>query len=453
MYQDTIAAIATATGEAGIGMVRLSGPRARAIAERVFTGCPKDHRLVYGRLLDPQAGAVVDEVMAVYLAGPRSYTREDMVEFTCHGGVQPLQRALQVLLAQGARLAEPGEFTLRAFLNGRIDLAQAESVLDVIQALTPRALDLALEGVEGALSRRVKTCRDRLMDLLAYLTALVDFPEDEVGQVDVAGPLAAAAKELDSLLATAGEGMVLRQGVRTAIVGLPNAGKSSLLNRLLGWERAIVTDVPGTTRDTLEETVSVGGMAFVLTDTAGIGATADPVERAGVQRSRRHAASANLVLLVVDASLPVSEDELAVARDLASSRVLVVLNKADLSPAERPEERVAQLAGGCEWPWVAVSALTGEGVDELAAAMTAAVASGQVRAGHEAIVSNPRHAAALERARTHVQSALAGHRSGTPPDLLTIDLTAATVALGEITGETADEELLNLVFSRFCIGK
>ena len=474
MYQDTITAIATPMGESALGIVRLSGPEALPIAHRVFSRPLRNRRLVLGHLLDPRSGEVVDETMAAYLAAPHTYTREDMVEFSCHGGALPLQRVLEVLLAQGARLASPGEFTLRAFLNGRIDLAQAESVLDIIQAKTQAGLRIALQGLEGRLSKQVRALRSALLEPLAYLTALVDFPEDEIEHQDVSASLEAALQQLQDLTSNAHRGMAYRHGVRTAIVGRPNAGKSSLLNRLLGHNRAIVASAPGTTRDTLEELANIRGIPFCLIDTAGITATTDPLEQLGVERSHQALASADLVLLVVDSSQPLDRRDYAIATPLGGRQVLVVANKRDLPSALRGDElaparldeyrsretmtaqplnEVAEKQQAAGWPWVRTSALTEEGLEELEETMADLVLGGQVAANEALLVSNPRHKTALDQAAQHTSAALDSFRSGMQPDFVTIDLTAAVNALGQITGETVEEDLLNIIFSRFCIGK
>jgi tRNA modification GTPase len=325
--------------------------------------------------------------------------------------------------------------------------------MDVVAARTPESLRLALRGLGGGLSERVRACRSQIIDVLAYLTALVDFPEDEVGVQDVDAPLRDALTALDALLTTAGQGAVLRQGVRVAIVGLPNAGKSSLLNRLLGWERAIVASQPGTTRDTLEETLNLRGIPFVLTDTAGIRAVDDPVEHAGVERSREQAAAAAIVLWVVDGSTRPEPALGALAEELAGRTVLAAINKADLPPACPPHALAAALGSGGAPPWAAVSAHTGQGIDELADRLCALALGGAAPADDTLLVANPRHAAALQRARDHVAAARSAHDAGEPTDLLTIDLTAAVQALGEITGESATDDLLDRIFSRFCIGK
>jgi tRNA modification GTPase len=349
MYGDTIAAIATPLGEGGIGVVRMSGPEAAAVAGRIFRragrGTPDvarfpSHRLIYGAIVDPDTGATIDEALAVRMAPPRTYTREEVVELQCHGGPIPTREVLHACLRAGARAAEPGEFTLRAFANGRLDLAQAEAVLGVVGARTPEALLVAVAGLRGRLSGDLRPARDRLVDALAYLDAAADFPEDEIPPTDVGGDLAEAADRLDALARRAAVGVLYREGVRVAIVGRPNVGKSSLLNALLRQDRAIVTPVAGTTRDVIAESLTLRGIPVTLLDTAGIADTADQIEQMGIARSREALTSAALVLFVLDgSSLPTPED-LAIAHALrdrlgaddAGRSALLVLNKADQCP-------------------------------------------------------------------------------------------------------------------------
>lgn len=445
MYDDTIAAISTPPGQSGIGIVRLSGKEALPIARQLFTGRLADRRLVHGRVVDPGSGEVVDEVLACYMAAPHTYTRENVVEINCHGGVLPLQRTLELALRSGARMARPGEFTLRAFLNGRIDLAQAESVLDVVRAKTAASLRVAARGLDGGLSEPVKDVRHEVMAVLAYLTARIDFPEDEVEEQEVVPPLERALGRVGKLVATADAGMVYRQGVRTAIVGRRNVGKSSLLNRLLRESRAIVSPVAGTTRDTLEEVVNLKGVPFVLVDTAGIAESKGLVESLGVERSRRAIDMADFVLLVIDASAPLEAADEEIMGLLPDRQVLVAANKCDL-PLQADLDDL-------EWDTVSVSALTGEGLDDLEQRMVAAVLGGKVITSDELLISNPRHKACLDRARAHLDQALSSIAEEMPDDFVTIDLTAAVSALGEITGETVSDELLETIFSSFCIGK
>jgi tRNA modification GTPase len=445
MYQDTIAAIATPLGKGGIGIVRLSGTEASSIAEKLFSGRLQPHHLTYGHIRDSDSNEVVDEVLVSYMPAPHSYTCEDVVEINCHGGPMPLQRVLELALRCGARLANPGEFTLRAFLNGRLDLAQAESVLHVIQARTAASLRLAVAGLEGNLSNRVKETRSQLMPILAYLTACIDFPEDEVEQQDVVGPLSGTLKNIHELLASADAGIIYRQGVRTAIVGRPNVGKSSLLNRLLRHNRAIVSPIPGTTRDTLEEVVNIKGVPFVLVDTAGIRHGGDQLESLSVERSRQALEQSDLVLLVLDTSQPLIEADQGIISSLAQKMVLVVANKNDL-----PYQ--ADLSG-LSWPVVLTSALNGDGLGQLEETMVNLVLGGQVYTSDRLLVSTPRQKQALEKAANYLESALAAVKTGLPEDFISIDLTSAVNALGEITGETVGEELLESIFSQFCVGK
>jgi len=450
MYQDTIAAIATPPGAGAIGVVRVSGAQALGVVQGVFSARLLPRRVAAGRLIDPYDGRQVDEVMAVYLPGPRSYTGEDVVEVSCHGGMLPVQQTLALLLRQGARSADPGEFTLRAYLSGRIDLAQAEAVMDVVSAQSARALHTALGGLRGDLSQRIQAVRSQLLDVLAYLTANADFPEEGIAGEHVVASLTEALRTLSSLAATAREGTALREGVRTAIVGLPNAGKSSLLNRLLGRDRAIVSSVPGTTRDTLSETAVAEGIPFLLTDTAGMGETSDPIEALGVERALAEAQEAELLLFVVDGAGPVTPATLALGARLPATPAVLILNKRDLPGPVGASTWAAAMTREFI-SVVEVSALTG--IHHLQHAMAAVVQRPTGDAAAGPLVTNPRHAAAIERAHASVAAAIATLEASTPPDLAAIDLTGAVNALGQITGETASTDLLDRIFSRFCIGK
>jgi len=445
MIDDTIAAISTPVGEGGIGIVRMSGSHALAIANRIFPKQLIHRRLVYGYIINPHSGEKIDEVLMSYMAAPHTYTREDMVEINCHGGPIPVQRVFELILKEGARLAHPGEFTLRAFLNGRIDLAQAEAVVDIIRAKTEASQRLALSGLQGRLSKEVKELRQILMNVLAYLTARIDFPEDEVEEQEIIPSLLNTRNKLGILIANAHAGIIYRQGVRVALVGRPNVGKSSLLNALLQRERAIVSPLPGTTRDTLEETISLKGIPFVLIDTAGIGITTDPLQDVAVKRSRQAITQADLVLMVIDISQSLTQEDREIWRLVSENYGIIVANKADL-----PHQ--AQLEG-MAWPKVNTSALTGRGLPDLEAAMVEQVMGRRIHTTDELLVTNPRHQQALIKAQTHLGSALSGVKSGLPDDFVTIDLTEALNALGEITGETVSEELLDTIFNQFCVGK
>jgi tRNA modification GTPase len=453
---DTIAAISTPIGEGGIGIVRLTGPQSAPILDRLFapaTGRPSGalapRMLHYGRVVDPDTGQVVDEVLAAYMPAPRTYTRQDVVEINGHGGIVALRRILELCLRQGARPAERGEFTARAFLNGRLDLAQAEAVLDVVQAKTDVSLQAAVDQLAGRLSDQVRSVRARLLEALAFLEASLDFVEDELPEREIGPDLEAAGDDLSRLLADADWGIIYRQGVRAAIVGRPNVGKSSLLNRLLRTSRAIVTDIPGTTRDTLEETLNLQGIPVILVDTAGIAAgTQDPIERLGIERSRAALAQADLALLVVDASCPPEGADREIAALVAGKPAILVLNKVDL--AGRVDEAAAAIL---EAPSVTVSALTGQGLDALEQTIVDTIFAGRVPAGPAPAVTSPRHKEALSRALDQVQAAHAAHSAGQLPDLVAIDLAAAVNTLGEITGQTAGEGLVETIFERFCVGK
>lgn len=444
MRDDTIVAIATPPGEGGVGIVRLSGSTAEPIARRVFRGRLRDRRAVFGQITDPGTGEPIDEALALLMRAPRTYTREDTVELQAHGSPVVLRRIVELCLREGARLAEPGEFTLRAFLNGRLDLAQAEAVLDLIQARTDAARRLAVQGLGGRLSGQLRGLRVRLLDLLAYLSARADFPDEDVPPDDITPRLARIAHELDSLLATADAGLVYRQGAHVAIAGRPNAGKSSLLNRLLREERAIVTSIAGTTRDTVEETANFGGVPVVLTDTAGLTESADAVERIGVARSHEVIARSDAVLIVLDGSRPLCAEELELLRATESRPRLVVINKCDLVPDP-------SLSGGLTA--LRVSALTGTGVDRLEQLLAELVTGGQTLAADTAIVTHPRHKAVLQRAAASIAAATGALESGLPEDLAAVDLRAAVEAIGEVTGDQVTEDLLDSIFRNFCIGK
>jgi len=455
---DTIAAIATSIGQSGVGIVKLSGSEAYPIARQLFRSARaknladfQPYHLHYGHIIDPATHIIVDEALVVYMPGPGSYTRQDVVEIQAHGGIVPLRRILELTFRLGARPAEAGEMTLRAFLNGRLDLAQAEAVLDIIEAKTDAALRVATAQLSGSLSAQVSGVRTALVDTLAFLEASIDFVEDEIPIQDVVGPLTQVATRLEKLLRSADSGLIHRQGVRAAIVGRPNVGKSSLLNALLRGERAIVTSIPGTTRDTLEETANVAGIPVVLVDTAGIRARpADEVERIGVERSRMALERADIALLVVDGSGELTREDWEIETLIGDKPALLVVNKNDLpSTSDQPLPPDFLSAA----PRLFISALTNEGIDTLEAAIVNVVLGGQVTLADTPLVSNPRHKSLLQRALEHTQAAIAAQQAGLSPDLVAIDAREAVESLGEITGETVTEDLLNTIFGKFCIGK
>ncbi len=468
---DTIAAIATPPGVGGVGILRISGPDAFSIGQAIFRASasatnapPASHLLTYGRAIEPASGETLDEVLCAFMRAPRTYTREDVVEVQAHGGPLVLRRILAAALASGARAARPGEMTLRAFLNGRLDLAQAEAVQALITAETDAGRRLALRQLGGDLSAHVRRARDAATGALVRIEASIDFPDDEVPPPDpaeLATLIGEARAEVEHLLAGAAQGRVLREGLRVALVGRPNVGKSSLLNALLGTERAIVTSIAGTTRDTIEEYANVGGVPVHLVDTAGLATSDDPIERIGVERSRAAARSADLLLLVLDGSVPLTSldaETAAQLRDLdapgeqevARARpVLLVLNKADL-PSSYSEVEAATL-----WPGATVvrcSARARDGTTQLTQAISEVVLSGAAQPG-EILVSSARHADALRRALAHLDEANTALTEDIPLDFVSIDLRAALATLGEITGETASADLLDRIFAEFCIGK
>jgi tRNA modification GTPase len=453
---DTIAAIATSIGQSGIGIIKISGPEAHSIARQLFRPAKnmanfQPYRLHYGHVVDPASHTVVDETLLVYMPQPHSYTRQDVVEIQAHGGIVPLRRILELVLSLGARPAEAGEMTLRAFLNGRLDLAQAEAVLDIIEAKTDAALRVATEQLGGSLSAQVSGVRIALLDSLAFLEASIDFVEDEIPAQDVIGPLTEVATHLAKLLQSADSGIIYRQGVRAAIVGRPNVGKSSLLNALLRGDRAIVTSIPGTTRDTLEETANVGGIPLVLVDTAGIRARpADEVERIGVERSQAALERADIALMVVDGSCTLETSDWEIEALVRGKPALLVVNKSDLPSTQDitiPSNFLPNTSHIC------ISALTSEGIDALETAIVDLVMGGHVTLADTPLVSHPRHKNLLQQALEHTQAAVTAQQEGLSPDLVSIDVRAAVEALGEITGETVTEDLLDTIFGKFCIGK
>lgn len=472
MFEDTIAAIATPLGEGGLAVVRVSGAQALAIVDKCFApvgakarkpSAAETHTIHYGRIV--RAGRTVDEVLVAVMRGPRTFTREDVVEVSCHGGVLPAKLVLDALLEGGARLAEPGEFTRRAFLNGRIDLAQAEAVADLIHSRTELALQAANEQLAGKLSQRINLLRDEMIRTLAHVEAHIDFPDEDISP-DTRGELIARLERgvgfMEELLRTANEGQILRRGIRGAIIGRPNAGKSSLLNQLLGHDRAIVSPIAGTTRDTIEETANIRGLPVVFIDTAGLREARDEIEIEGIRRSRESLAKAEFVLQVIDASEPLSAADELYFKEFADKRRIIVLNKVDVVLAARANEgNVAGrtvladiLAKGAEAPAVVeVSCVTGQGIEVLKDAIKGLVWSGEIRAEMLQVMINSRHQEALGRARLATQRTVAVLRSEETLELAAGELRIAVNAVGEIVGKTSTEDLLDSIFSQFCLGK
>ncbi|NLY52333.1 MAG: tRNA uridine-5-carboxymethylaminomethyl(34) synthesis GTPase MnmE [Firmicutes bacterium] len=456
---DTIAAISTPLGEGGIGIVRLSGADAISLVDKAFVS-PKGQTLAfarswslnYGWIVDKH-GEKIDEVIVSVMRAPHSYTREDIVEINCHGGLIPLQGVLERVLELGARLAEPGEFTKRAFLHGRLDLSQAEAVIDVIRAKTDRGHRLAMRQLEGGLSQAIKEMRSDLVGLLAAIEAGIDFP-DEVGDMEpeaIRQVIDDVSREIAKMLATADTGRLLREGIDTAIVGKPNVGKSSLLNRLVRENRAIVTDVPGTTRDVIEEVVNIGGFPFVVRDTAGIRRTEDVVEKIGVERAIALMEGADLVLCVVDGSSPLEDDDISLLQQVQGKTGVLVVNKKDIGSAES-DERYRELLP--DVPIVRISAETGEGLEELEETIVSQVVEGGIDlTGDSLVVTRARHKQALKEAAASLEAARNTLEMGLPQDLVAVDIRGAAESLGEVTGDTVRDEVIDRIFADFCIGK
>ena len=466
---DTIAAIASPVGVGAVAVIRMSGSDTKQILHRIFE--PKgrrlplpSHHMCYGIIRDNE-GRVVDEIMCTIMYGPRSYTREDLAEFYCHGGMTTVTGVLKTIYENGARPAEPGEFTKRAFLNGRIDLSQAEAVMELINAKTDLARRGVLRKLSGGLSRKIKGARDRILTWLAHIELSVDYPEHEEEAMNLAmvkEESAGLIKELEDLRATAKLGDRIKAGVPTVIVGKPNVGKSSLMNAILQEDRAIVTDMPGTTRDTLTESVTVRGVPILLTDTAGIREGLDKVEQIGVERSVEQAMSAELVLHVIDRSAPMTDEDFAVAELIEGQKKIIVFNKCDLKPwdatsladsdifPESPSD--AGLPSGSAIPVVEVSAKTGEGLDELYRLVEEMFLEGAVSAEGD-IITQARHSYLLDGAIEHLKNAVFDIKDGIPEDIVSIDLKGAYGLLGEIIGEAVGDDVLDRIFEEFCVGK
>jgi tRNA modification GTPase len=456
MLDDTITAIATPLGEGGLAVIRISGPEALAIADRSFApagassvkpSVAPTHTIQFGHVV--RDGQTVDEALLAVMRAPRTFTREDVVEITCHGGILAAKMVLDTVLANGARLAEPGEFTRRAFLNGRIDLTQAEAVADLIHSRTELALRAANEQLAGKLSQRINKLRDEMLETLAHVEAHIDFPDEDIAP-DTLGQLIARLEHglafMDELLRTAHEGEILRRGIRAAIIGRPNVGKSSLLNQILGHDRAIVSAIPGTTRDTIAETANIRGLPVVFIDTAGLREARDEIELEGVRRSRQTLQEAEFILHVFDAAEPLTEADQQYLAEFADKQRILVRNKIDLTAR-------LHFPPGLKGPVVDVSCLTGQGIEPLKNAIKELAWSGEIRAEMLQVMINSRHQDALNRARAATLRTLAALAENQHLELVALDLRIAVNAVGEIVGQTTTEDLLDLIFSQFCIGK
>lgn len=455
---DTIAAISTPPGEGAISIVRMSGEEAVSIAQKVFSGKDltqaKSHTINYGHIVDPKTHEEIDEVMVSLMLAPKTFTREDVVEINCHGGIVATNRILQLLLVNGARLAEPGEFTKRAFLHGRIDLTQAESVMDLIRAKTDRSMKIALNQLDGNLSHLIDSLRKDILDVLAQVEVNIDYPEyDDVEEMTtklLKEKAIEIKQRIEQLLKTASQGKIMREGLATALVGRPNVGKSSLLNHLLHEDKAIVTDVAGTTRDVIEEYVNVSGVPLKLIDTAGIRETDDKVEKIGVERSKKAIEQSDLVLLVLNAAESLTKEDLELIRLTNDKKRIIILNKTDLEE-KLDRKELAKISENA--PVYATSILKNEGVEALEEAISKLFFNGIENSQSTVMVTNARHIVLLKKAQNSLDSVLEGISSGMPVDLVQIDMTEAWNLLGEITGESYEDELLDQLFSQFCLGK
>jgi tRNA modification GTPase len=458
---DTIAAISTPMGEGAIAIVRLSGDKAFPIAEKLFQSISRkkisaepSHTIHYGHIVDPETKEIAEEVMLSIMRGPKTFTKEDVVEINCHGGIVSVNRVLQLCITNGARLAEPGEFTKRAFMNGRIDLSQAEAVMDLIRAKTDRAMNVALGQMEGKLSKLIRKLRQEILETLAQIEVNIDYPEyDDVEEMTLKilkEKSTYVSQEIEKLLKTSGQGKILREGLSTVIVGRPNVGKSSLLNSLVHENKAIVTDIPGTTRDVIEEYVNVRGVPLKLLDTAGIRETEDIVERIGVERSRQVLKEADLLLLILNYSDELTKEDENLFDAVKDMEVIVIVNKTDL-PQKIDLERVRQLAQNHKL--ITTSLIEEKGIEELEEAIADLFFSGSIEANDMTYVSNSRHIGLLTQALNSMKEVRNGIEIGIPIDIIQIDLTRSWELLGEITGDSVHDELINQLFSQFCLGK
>ncbi|KGK86785.1 tRNA uridine-5-carboxymethylaminomethyl(34) synthesis GTPase MnmE [Clostridium sp. HMP27] len=455
---DTIAAIATVLGEGGISIIRISGSKSLDIVDSIFKG--KNNRnlldispysMRYGFIIEKETEDILDEVLVTYMKGPRSYTAEDTVEINCHGGVTPTKRIFQEIIKAGARVAEPGEFTKRAFLNGRIDLSQAEAVIDIIRAKTELSMKSAVLQSNGRISKEIDSLRNRLLQTIAHIEATVDFPEDDLEEVtsnQVSIQVENIINEVSELLSTADEGKILREGLNVVIVGKPNVGKSSLLNALLKEQRAIVTEVPGTTRDVIEEYINLDGVPIKIIDTAGIRETEDIVEKIGVEKSKEKIIEADLIIFMIDLSRELDDEDKEIMDYIRDKKYIVLLNKSDLE-----NKVVKQDLAGLNLKYIIESsAKSGKGLDELKDSIKELFFKGEVK-NQDIIITNARHKEALIRAKESLSSALDTLNNTLAIDLSSIDIRDAWSRLGEITGDTLEEDIIDKIFSEFCLGK
>ncbi|MDE8733174.1 tRNA uridine-5-carboxymethylaminomethyl(34) synthesis GTPase MnmE [Eubacteriales bacterium DFI.9.88] len=454
--EETIAAIATAYGEGGIGIVRISGPKTFEILEKVFIPARSgiiNRKLKYGYVEDPKSGQKIDEVLAVFMKEPYTYTKEDVAEIHCHGSMVSLRKTLELVLRQGARMAEPGEFTKRAFLNGRLDLSQAEAVIDLIRAKTDKTFDVALGQLDGQLSQKVIHIRKALLDLLVNVTVNIDYPDEDIEEMtyeELEIEISQINDMIEKLLVTADTGRIIREGLNVAIIGKPNVGKSSLMNELLKETRAIVTDIPGTTRDTIEEVVSIKNIPVRLTDTAGIRKTDDTIEKMGIEKSKKTFNEADLIIFVMDSSREISQEDQEIIQYIGDRRAVVLINKIDLGKSWNREKVETVMPNASV---VETSLLKKVGIEEIEQVILDMVYSGEVKQNESLMVTNVRHKELLEKAKDALADARHMTLEREALDFIEVDLKNAYEWLGEIIGETVSDDIINEVFSRFCLGK
>ena len=456
---DTIAGISTAAGEGAIGIVRISGKDSIDIANKIFKSKNnklisdmKTYTMAYGYVVDPKTAEMVDEVIISLMREPRTYTREDIVEINCHGGMMAVRKILSLVIENGARLAEPGEFTKRAFLNGRIDLSQAEGVMDVIRSKTDASMKLALSQTQGKLSNKVKQQMEKLIKILSHIGAAVDFPEEDVEEVVIPDILKISREikdEIKCMIESSDAGKIIREGLNVVIVGKPNVGKSSLLNALIDENRAIVTDIPGTTRDIIEEYINIQGIPVRLIDTAGIRQPGDMVEEIGIKKSIEYIEKADLIIYILDTSRQLDNEDIDIAQKINGKKAIVVMNKNDL-PNKMDIDEAEKLVG--EFPIIRTSIDGNIGVDEIKAAIIQSVCKGEIKLG-DVYVTNVRHKELLRKAEESINNGIDTLDKGYPIDFASIDYNEAYMKLGEITGDTVEDDIIDRIFKDFCVGK
>ncbi len=455
--EDTIAAIATAPGEGGIGIIRISGEESKSVLDKIFIPANpsslQNRKMSYGNIVDPLSNKVIDEVLCVYMKGPKTYTVEDVVEINCHGGMVPLRKTLELVLANGARMAEPGEFTKRAFLNGRLDLSQAEAVIDVIKAKTDKTFDVALNQLEGIFSERIREIRNKLVDILVNLTVNIDYPDEDIEEITyekLSFDLNEVLSEIENLLSSADTGRIMRDGLSVAIIGKPNVGKSSLMNSLLKETRAIVTEIPGTTRDTIEEHISIKGIPVKLTDTAGIRETDDIIEKIGIEKSKESFNQADLVIFILDSSRNLEHEDMEIMELINPDKTVILLNKIDLNQILKKDDILLKNPG---FTIIETSMKNQMGISEIENKIVDLVYGGKVSQNNNLMVTNVRHKDILEKSRKSLDDAINMVKMQEALEFIEIDVNSAYESLGEIIGETVQDDIINEVFARFCLGK